>query len=570
MTAPTPLLPDHDFRAQLQAARSLQAKNQHARAAALCAQLLERAPHDFDALLLLGVLKAQLQQLDQSVDLLCHAIEVRPGSFAAYYALGYAMCQLQQFAAGVECFDQCLALNPRYAEAACDRGSALLELGRNDEALASYTLAVELQPTYADAWSNRGNALLALGQTEAAIASVDRALALAPKAASSYLTRGNALQRAGHAGLALADYDRAIALRPDYVLAYSNRAVSLKHLHRLEDAVASSDQALALDPQHADTYWNRGLTLLLQGNLRQGFADYQWRWKRATFAPIKRNFHQPMWLGETPLHGKSVLLYAEQGLGDSLQFVRYAQGLADLGARVVLEAEPALYEVFGTLAGVDQLVRQGQPLPAFDVHCPLLSLPLALGTDLDSIPAPVPYLHADPKRQALWQERLGLRTGLRVGLVWSGSPTHQDDHNRSIPLATLLAQLPSGPQYVSLQKEVRPSDQAALQAGGLLHFGPQLQSFSDTAALCACLDLVISVDTSVAHLSGALGQRTWVLLPYLPDWRWLMQRSDSPWYPSARLYRQAQARDWSAPLVQIAADVGAMAAQSRTLQSQSS
>jgi hypothetical protein len=509
---------------------------------------------------LLGVLKAQTQQLDQSVDLLCRAIEVRPDSFAAYYALGYAMCKLQQFAAGVECFDQCLALNPGYAEAACDRGSALVELGQHQAALESYKLAIALRPAYSEAWSNQGNALLALGQTDAAIASFNHALTLNPQAAATYLNLGNAYQAAGEAALALSSYDQAVALQPNYLIALANRCGPLKQQHRLDEAVASCNQALALDPQHADTYWNRGLALLLQGHLRQGFADYHWRWKREAFAPIKRNFHQPLWLGDTPVRGKTVLLHAEQGLGDSLQFVRYAQALADLGARVVLEAEPALFELFGTLPGVEQLVRQGQPLPAFDLHCPLLSLPLAMGTELDSIPAPVPYLRASPERQAQWRDRLGSHNGLRVGLVWSGSPTHQDDHNRSIALAALLAHLPEGPQYVSLQKDVRPSDQAAQQTQGLLHFGPQLQSFSDTAALCACLDLVISVDTSVAHLSGALGQRTWVLLPHLPDWRWLMQRSDSPWYPSARLYRQAQARDWSAPLAQLALDLRSLAA----------
>ena len=570
MSAPTPFSSDPESpemlggdptrASRLQAARTLQAQQQHAQAAALCEPLLADAPQDFDVLLLLGVLKAQTQQLDQSVDLLCRAIEVRPDSFEAYYALGYAMCKLQQFAAGVECFDQCLALNPGYAEAACDRGSALVELGQHQAALESYKLAIALRPAYSEAWSNQGNALLALGQTDAAIASFKHALALNPQAAATYLNLGNAYQAAGEAALALSSYDQAVALQPNYLIALANRCGPLKQQHRLDDAVASCNQALALDPQHADTYWNRGLALLLQGHLRQGFADYHWRWKREAFAPIKRNFHQPLWLGDTPVRGKTVLLHAEQGLGDSLQFVRYAQALADLGARVVLEAEPALFELLGTLPGVEQLVRQGQPLPAFDLHCPLLSLPLAMGTELDSIPAPVPYLRADPERQAQWRDRLGSHNGLRVGLVWSGSPTHQDDHNRSIALAALLAHLPEGPQYVSLQKDVRPSDQAALDTGGLLHFGPQLQSFSDTAALCACLDLVISVDTSVAHLSGALGQRTWVLLPHLPDWRWLMQRSDSPWYPSARLYRQAQARDWNAPLAQLALDLRALAA----------
>lgn len=564
MTANSPPLPDPGLHHEqsndlLRQARVLQARGQYAPAAALCEPLLSRAPHDFDLLLLLGALRAQTHQPDQSVDLLCRAIEVRPDSFAAYYALGYAMCQLQQFDAGVECYDKCLLLNPAYAEAACDRGSALVELGRHQAALDSYAHAIALRPGYAEAWSNQGNALLALGQTEAAIASFNHALTLNPQAAATYLNLGNAYQAAGEATLALASYDQALALQPGYLLAMANRCGPLKQLYRLDEAVASCNQALALDPQHADTYWNRGLALLLQGNLRQGFADYHWRWKRAAFAPIKRNFHQPLWLGDTPVRGKTVLLHAEQGLGDSLQFVRYAQALADLGARVVLEAEPALFELFGTLPGVDQLVRQGQPLPAFDLHCPLLSLPLAMGTELDSIPVPVPYLRTDPERQAQWRDRLGSHNGLRVGLVWSGSSTHQDDHNRSIPLAALLAHLPSGPQYVSLQREVRPSDQAALQTQGLLHFGPQLQSFSDTAALCACVDLVISVDTSVAHLSGALGQSTWVLLPHLPDWRWLTQRSDSPWYPSARLYRQAQARDWNAPLAQLALDLRALA-----------
>jgi len=558
--SPNPALPRGQPSEPLQEARKLQALGQYAQAAALCEPLLVGAPRDFDLLLLLGALKAQTQQLEQSVDLLCRAIEVRPDSFEAYYALGYAMCQLQQFAAGVECFDQCLALNPGYAEAACDRGSALVELGQHQAALESYKLAIALRPAYSEAWSNQGNALLALGQTDAAIASFNHALTLNPQAAATYLNLGNAYQAAGEAALALSSYDQAVALQPNYLIALANRCGPLKQLHRLDEAVASCNQALALDPQHADTYWNRGLALLLQGNLRQGFADYHWRWKRAAFAPIKRNFYQPLWLGDTPVRGKTVLLHAEQGLGDSLQFVRYAQALADLGARVVLEAEPALFELFGTLPGVDQLVRQGQTLPAFDLHCPLLSLPLAMGTDLDSIPAPVPYLRASPERQAQWRDRLGPHNGLRVGLVWSGSPTHQDDHNRSIALAALLAHLPEGPQYVSLQKDVRPSDQAALDTGGLLHFGPQLQSFSDTAALCACLDLVISVDTSVAHLSGALGKRTWILLPHLPDWRWLMHRSDSPWYPSARLYRQAQARDWSAPLAQLALDLRALAA----------
>ncbi len=539
----------------LQSARALQSRGQFAQARALCESALRHAPPDFDTLLLLGVLAMQQQDHQASVDFLCRAIEIRPNSPTAYYALGVTMCGLQQYAGAIECFDKSLALAPRYADAACDRGSALFELGRHQAALESYELAIHIDARHVSAWSNRGNALLALGHVSAAIASFDQALALNPESAATYLNRGNALQAAGEAELALDSYDRTIALQPQDLLAHANRSSALKQLHRFEEALASCERALAIDPQHADTHWNRGLTLLLLGDLHRGFADYQWRWKRAAFAPIQRHFRPPMWLGDTSVQGKTVLLHAEQGLGDSLQFARYAQAVSDLGARVVLEAEPALFALFDALPGVDQLVRQGDALPLFDLHCPLLTLPLALGTTLDSIPAAVPYLRADTDLQALWRARLDTADPLRVGLVWSGSPTHQDDHNRSIPLAALLAHLPPGPQYVSLQKEVRESDQAALQASGLVHFGPQLQSFSDTAALCACMDVVISVDTSVAHLSGALGKTTWILLPYLPDWRWLLARSDSPWYPSARLYRQVQPRDWSTPLARLAADL---------------
>lgn len=553
-TSPHPGLPE------LQSARALQRQGRFAEAKVLCDALVQQAPKDFEVLHLSGLVHAQLQQLAASVDLMCRAIAVRPDSHTSYYVMGYAMCQLRQYAAAVECFDKALALNPDYAEAACERGSALTELEHHGEALESYTLATKINPAYAAAWSNQGNALLALGQPRVAIARFDQALALDAQVADSWLNRGNAYQALGEGEIALTSYDRAIALRPSDVLAYSNRAVTLKHLHRFNESLASCAQALALDPQHADTYWNRGLTRLLLGDLRGGFADYQWRWKRAAFAPIVRKFQQPMWLGEESVLGKTVLLHAEQGLGDSLQFARYAQAVADLGANVVLEAEPALLALLTELPGADQLVSQGDPLPPFDLHCPLLTLPLALGTTLDSIPATVPYLRANPDLQAKWLALLGTKDRLRIGLVWSGSPLHRDDHNRSIPLAKLMAQLPSGHHYVSLQKEVRDSDQGALEASGLAHFGTRLETFADTAALCACMDLVISVDTSVAHLSGALGQATWILLPHLPDWRWLLERSDSPWYPSARLYRQTQARDWSTPLAQLAADLQALRA----------
>ena len=342
-------------------------------------------------------------------------------------------------------------------------------------------------------------------------------------------------------------------------MAHSNRSVSLKHLHRLDDAISSSDRAIAIDPSYADAHWNRALTQLLKGNLAQGFAGYQWRWEMDNFKAIRRTFKQPQWLGAQALHGKKLLIHGEQGLGDTIQFARYAAMAQAAGCHVLYEVEPPLFRLFQSLPGVGTLLRQGDPLPDFDYYCPVMSLPLAFGTDLATVPAASRYLAADKTKLAHWAALLGSKTSPRVGLVWSGSPTHEDDHNRSIGLSMFLQKLPAGFEYVSLQKDVRASDLAASQgASNLRHFGAQLLDFSDTAALCELMDLVITVDTSVAHLSGALGVPTWVLLPHLPDWRWLLNRRESPWYPSVRLYRQSKAQHWDDVFLAVANDLFAI------------
>jgi hypothetical protein len=321
--------------------------------------------------------------------------------------------------------------------------------------------------------------------------------------------------------------------------------------------LASSNAAIAIDPQFADAYWNRALTLLVNGDLAAGFKDYQWRWQTEKFKKIQRPFPKPMWLGDTPIKGKTLLIHAEQGFGDTIQFARYAQLVAQAGGHVIYETEKLLFDLFKSLKGVGTLIRQGDPLPEFDYSCPVMSLPLAFKTELSTIPAESRYLAADADKLAHWSGVLGPKTLPRIGLVWSGSATHQDDHNRSLTLQALLDALPQGYQLVSLQKEVRDWDVPALKdTSRIQHFGEKLTSFSDTAALCELIDLVISVDTSVAHLSAALGQRTWVLLPFVPDWRWMLKRQDSPWYPTMRLYRQAAQRDWSHVLADVARDLG--------------
>ena len=541
--------------ARFQAAREHQKAGALQQARQAYEDILTQEPAHAGSLHMLGLIHAQTGQAQQGVDLLCRALELEPTNAQAYYGLGFAMCKLKQFVAGIECYDKAMALRPQFAEAACDKGSALIELNRCAEAVESFDLAIGWRPDYAEAYVYRGNALRGLQEDARAIQSFEAGLAINPAFASGHLNLGNALLAQGDYEEALASYDRAIALRPGDAMAYSNRSGVLKHLLRFDEALRSCESAIALAPDIAFGHWNHSLLLLLLGDLRAGFEKYHMRWQTDTFQVIRRKFPEPMWLGQENLKGLSLLIHTEQGLGDTIQFARYAQVLAERGARVVFEVEPALYDLLRTLPGVDTLVRQRDPLPAFDLYCPLMSLPIGCGTTLETVPCAVPYLRTNPAKVWAWQDRLGPKTRPRVGLVWSGSTTHQADHLRSLMLSDLLDSLPAEFEYISLQKEVRSADMVAVQASGMAHYGDDLLTMDDTAALCACMDLVIAVDTSVAHLVGAMGLPVWVLLPHMPDWRWLLERSDSPWYPSARLYRQERAGDWSAPLAQVQADL---------------
>ena len=305
-------------------------------------------------------------------------------------------------------------------------------------------------------------------------------------------------------------------------------------------------------PDYAEAHCNRAICHLLIGDFDRGSKDNEWRWETQHLRKEKRNFAQPLWLGSNDVAGKTILLHGEQGFGDVIQFCRYVPLVAERAARVILEVPGSLHELMGTLSGSAQIVSRGEPLPQFDLHCPLLSLPLAFGTRLESIPPAIPYLGATPSAVRSWNARLGPRKHFSVGLVWCGRPEHKNDHNRSLKLSTLLPLLDCDASFISLQREVRPCDTAVLKdRTDLLHFGDELNNFSDTAALILNLDLVISVDTSVAHLAGALGKPVWILLPYVPDLRWLLDREDSPWYPTARLFRQNRTRTWDDVIIRV-------------------
>lgn len=495
-----------------------------------------------------------LEQLEAALASYDKSIALAPDNAQAHSNRGSVLQELKQFDDAIASFDKAIALEPGFAEAHNNRGNALQMLRRYDDAIASFDKAIAFRPDYAEAYSNRGNALQGHGQLNAAIASFDQAISLRPDYADAYINRGNALQEHKQLDAAVASFDKAISLKPDFAEAHGNRGSALHELKRLDDAIASFDKAVFLKPGFAEAHWNKALTLLLSGDLENGWPLYEWGWTNGHRGK-QRGFDQPLWLGAEPLAGKTILLHSEQGLGDAIQFSRYARLVAALGARVILEVPAALMGLLSGLDGVSSIVAQGKELPDFDCHCPLLSLPLAFKTGPASIPASRAYLKSGSEKLRHWTGRLGARTRPRVGLVWSGNKDHRRDRDRSIALSQLLPHLPDGCEYVSLQKDVRDTDQAALQQSAVRHFGGELADFTDTAALCELMDVIVSVDTSVAHLGGALGKETWILLSHVPDWRWLLQGTESAWYPSARLYRQSAIGDWNNALQQVAADL---------------
>jgi tetratricopeptide (TPR) repeat protein len=457
------------------------------------------------------------------------------------------------------------ATTPDQFDALHARGLNELQQGNYEAGANLISAALRANPASVEAWANLGLALGALERHDEAVASFDQALAIKPDFAEVLCSRAVALGRLGRHDQALAGFERALAVRPDWADALSNRGVALVNLNRQAEAIAAFQRATAIEPDHPDANCNESLAWLRLGDFRRGWAKYETRWASRDLASQRRDFARPLWLGDETLQGKTILLHAEQGLGDTVQFVRYAPLVAGLGAQVVLEAQPALVALLSGIGGISRIVGKGEPLPEFDVHCPLLSLPLALKTDLDSIPAAVPYLAAPDVRAATWRDRLGPRLSPRVGIAWAGSRTNRNDYNRSIALGPLASSLQiPGVELVSIQKDVSEADRELLRANPhIRHVGDELEDFGDTAAVMSQLDLVISVDTSVAHLAGAMALPLWLLVPFAPDFRWMLDREDSPWYPTARLFRQRQIGDWDGVLARIRNALVAWAEQSR-------
>ena len=489
-------------------------------------------------------------RLDEAAALYRRILAAQPTHADALHLSGQIAESKGDHATALALIAQAIASNGHIAAFHVSLGVVLLALGRLDEARRALQRALRLDHDSAEAHNVLGNVLLRLGERDTSLASYRRALALRPRYAEAHNNLGSALRALRRLDEAESELRRAVELRPGYASALANLGLVLQEQARYSEALDGYDRALASDPTHAAAHGNRAMLLLLLGRLREGFAEYEWRWRMPGFATPRREFPQPMWNGG-PLAGRTLLVHAEQGLGSAIHFARYAGLAAARGGRVFLECRRPLHRLFAQSlvrpAGpvADIVVKDEGPPPPFDCHAPLMSLPHLLGTTLDTIPGEVPYLTARREDVAAWRERLAGAPRPRIGLVWAGNPDHENDRNRSMP-AQFLARLVTDAPAASFSLQVPASGElsAAFPPGSVADLAPALGDFADTAAVVANLDLVISVDTALAHLAGALARPVWLLLPYVPEWRWLLDRDDSPWYPTMRLFRQRRPGDW--------------------------
>lgn len=475
------------------------------------------------------------------------------------------------------CLDDALRANARFLPALVSRGLVLTQLGRYEDALQDfdhflahapaspevghlrriavqgaldrYDEVIALEKPDAETFFRRGNLYLRLQEAALALADYECVLALAPDHEGALNNRGNALLALNRHEEALIAYARVLDRQPDDVLALFNFGNVLQQLGHFDEALAAYDRAQALQPDFAEAGIERSHCLLARGDYAAGWPLYEWRWKTPQLASHTFRSDSPLWLGDAPLQSRTILLWAEQGLGDTIQFARYARLVADEAGEtgtVFLRVSPALKAL---MQGLDERVRvidDSEPVPAHDCHCPLMSLPLAFDTQLATIPLRIPYLHAEPTRIAYWAEKLGARAKPRIGLVWAGRQMGVRNLTRDLPLAQLRALDELDLELFALQRDIPPDDVGIVQAWPKLNLlGDALHDFTDTAAVLANLDLLISVDTAVAHLAGAMGVPCWLLLRHSGEWRWLREREDSPWYPSLRLFRQPTPGDWA-------------------------
>ncbi len=495
--------------------------------------------------------------LEEAVSCFQKAIHLNPDNANAYHNLGNVLAELGRIEGSIRCYQKAVQLNPSNSTHHKCLGNALREKGELDESFEILSQVLDRFPDDPEAYYSLGAALKAKGRFEEAVECYQKAIQFNPHLPEAYYNLGNVFKEKGQIKEAKEQFRKALELKPNFAETYNNFGMIYKEAGELSVALLMFRKAWEVKPGFAEAKWNMGLTCLLAGNFIEGWEGYEWRWEKPDYKKCKRSFLNPVWNGED-IAGKRILLHAEQGFGDTLQFIRYVPLVAARGARIGVECPRDLLNLLGGMDGINHLVARGDPLPEFDLHCPLMTLPKVFGTTLDSIPSKNPYLKVDPDLKRIWEERIHSKSmKFKVGLVWSGNPEHLNDRNRSCGLKILspLSQI-ENVQLFSVQKG--PGSEEIKNPGrkfNLIDFTDRIRDFSDTAALIENLDLVISVDTAVAHLAGALGKRIWTLLPFSPDWRWLLGRDNSPWYPTMRLYRQQESGDWLEVIQKVAIDL---------------
>jgi tetratricopeptide (TPR) repeat protein len=482
-------------------------------------------------------------------------IAVQPQHADALHLLGVIAHQTRHYDAAAKLIGRAIALNGDAAQYHNSYGNALRALERFPEAMQSYRRAIKCDPTLAIAHHRLGMLEYASNDFPGAAKSFHAAITYAPNLSQAHAHLANALFQMGRLEEAVDSYRRALALNPNDASAHSNLGLALQDLGFVDDAIEHCQRAVALQPDLPAAHNHLALALMLKGDFETGLPHHEWRWRVKNLPMGGRRLDQPAWRGE-PLNGARILLHAEQGAGDTVQFLRYAPLVAARGGRVLIEVPQELERLAMSVKGVEEVIRSGEALPAFDQHCPFMSLPLAFGTTVASIPSEVPYLAAPEPLLADWRARLAASASPRVGLIWAGRPEHRRDRERSIALAALAPLSATGATFYSLQKGPAAEQAKTPPPGMVLHdLGEAFGDFADTAAAMSALDLVITVDTSPAHLAGAIGKPVWVLLTFAPDWRWLLDREDSPWYPTARLFRQTARGDWAPVIARVAAEL---------------
>jgi tetratricopeptide (TPR) repeat protein len=555
-------------------------------------QALELDPDDADSLHRMGLQSLQARQYDRAMEWITRAIrqdpkpnyiaslgaalhqqgrheealkaydkaiQLKPDDAGLWHHLGNILLKLERFDQALLGFAHVLKLDSRHQDAAYKSGVLLHHMARFEESIAYLDLCDAVLPNCAPTLQARARTLFNLKRLEEALAENRRAQTLDPGNADTCNNIGACLQSLGREAEALSWFEQALDRLPDTIEILNNKALMLSQLQRFDEAFALYDHIRARHLNDATTDWNLALLQMLTGNFEAGWIGRESRWRKSDPPPYPK-FSQPGWLGEESIEGKTILLHVDEGAGDTIQFVRYVPMVAARGARVILVVERHLHSLMAGLPGVEQCLSfPDDPLPAFDVHCPIGSLPLVFGTRPDTIPSVTSYLPSLAEaRVQVWGARLGPRDRPRVGLVWSGNPSHRNDVNRSTSLRLMSRLLDVDATFVSLQKDPKPDDRALLAQTDIIDLTADLTDFNETAALIRCLDLVITVDTSVAHLAGALGRPTWILLPYTPDYRWLLGRDDSPWYPTVRLFRQSAARDYAEVIERVRGELAAL------------